>query len=203
MKRIEALGFEEKYQENIDPWDYTNSRFEHFKRDALLQACGHYKHGRVLELGCAIGETTRFLAPLSLRLLALDGSPTAISEAKKRVLASHIRFLQAVLPSEMPPGPFDLIVVSEVAYYLRAVDLAALAKKIALCVARRGRIVLLHHRRHFPDAAQPGELAQAQLVRQLRSVARPVYRKRYPQFDVVTLRRSSGQRRLRRRPRSH
>lgn len=201
MNRIDVPGFERKFKRDIDPWNYATSRFEYFKRNALLQACGRYKHGRVLELGCAIGETTRFLGPLSLRLLALDGSPTAISEAKKRVRAGHIRFLQAVLPGEMPRGRFDLIVVSEVAYYLRAVDLAALGKKISLSIAPRGKVVLLHHRRLFPDAAQPGELAQAQLMRQLRPVAHPVYRKRYPRFDVVALRRNEdrqpGRRRLR------
>jgi hypothetical protein len=58
MKPIDVAGFERKFRENIDPWDYTNSQFEDFKRKVLLQACGHHKHGRVLELGCAIGETT-------------------------------------------------------------------------------------------------------------------------------------------------
>ena len=85
MKAIDVAGFERKFRENIDPWDYTNSQFEHFKRDVLLRACGHGKHGRALELGCAIGETTRSLAPLCLRLVALDGSTTAIAEAKRRV----------------------------------------------------------------------------------------------------------------------
>ena len=202
MKRIDVPGFERKFQRDIDPWNYATSRFEYFKRNALLQACGHYKHGRVLELGCAIGETTRFLGPLSLRLLALDGSPTAISEAKKRVRSPHISFMQAVLPREMPRGCFDLIVVSELAYYLRDVDLAALAKRISLCLARRGKVVLLHHRQHFPDAAQPGELAQDQLTRRLQSIARQVYRQRFPRFDVVALRRSEGPRRVRRRLRS-
>jgi hypothetical protein len=64
MRPIDVAGFERKFSENIDPWDYTNSRFEHFKRNTLLRACGHGKHGRALELGCAIGETTRHLAPL-------------------------------------------------------------------------------------------------------------------------------------------
>src|SRR6202000_3421191 len=95
MKRIDVPGFERKFQHDIDPWNYATSRFEYYKRNALLQACGRYKHGRVLELGCAIGETTRFLSPLSLRLLALDGSSTAIAEARKRVRNAHVRFLEA------------------------------------------------------------------------------------------------------------
>ena len=83
MKAIDLAGFEGKFRENIDPWDYTNSGFEHFKRTVLLRACGHGKRGRALELGCAIGETTRYLAPLCLRLVALDGSLTALAEARR------------------------------------------------------------------------------------------------------------------------
>jgi hypothetical protein len=45
MKAIDVAGFERKFRENIDPWDYANSRFEHFKRSVLLRACGHGKHG--------------------------------------------------------------------------------------------------------------------------------------------------------------
>jgi SAM-dependent methyltransferase len=188
MKPIDLAGFEKKFRENIDPWDYTNSRFEHFKRSVLLRACGHEKHGRVLELGCAIGETTRFLAPLCLRLLALDGSATAISEARRRVRSTNVCFLQATLPGQMPRGPFDLIVVSEIAYYLSAHDQAALGERLAAATAHRGRIVLLHHRQHFQDAAQSPALAHARLRSQLNRVARPIFQQKYPRFDVVALR---------------
>jgi SAM-dependent methyltransferase len=188
MKPIDVAGFERKFRENIDPWDYANSRFEHFKRSVLLRACGHGMHGRVLELGCAIGETTRLLAPLSLRLLALDGSATAISEARRRVRWPHVRFLQARLPNQLPPGPFDLIVVSELAYYLNVSDLRALGDRLAAAAAYRGRIVLLHHRRYFQDAAQSPALAHARLRSRFRRIARTVFQKRYPHFDVVALR---------------
>ncbi len=68
MRTIDIAGFENKLRANIDPWNYTHSRFERVKREVLLRACGPSKHGRVLELGCAIGETTRGLARLSLHL---------------------------------------------------------------------------------------------------------------------------------------
>jgi SAM-dependent methyltransferase len=188
MRPIDVAGFERKFSENIDPWDYTNSRFEHFKRNILLRACGHGKHGRALELGCAIGETTRHLAPLCLRLVALDGSPTAVAEAKRRVQSGHVRFVQAKLPGQMPHGPFDLIVVSEIAYYLSAHELVLLGKRLAAAIAHRGKIVLLHHRRHFHDAAQLPVLAHLRLRSQLGCIAIPIFEERYPQFDVVTLR---------------
>jgi SAM-dependent methyltransferase len=189
MRAIDVAGFERKFRKNIDPWDYTNSRFEHFKRDVLLRACGRSKHGRVLELGCAIGETTRYLAPLCLRLVALDGSLTAMAEARRRVHSTHVRFVHARLPDQMPQGPFDLIVVSEIAYYLSAHELVLLGKRLAAAIAHRGKIVLLHHRRHFQDAAQSPVLAHLRLRSLLSRVATPVFEERHPRFDVVVLQR--------------
>jgi len=187
MKAIDLAGFERKFRQNIDPWNYTNSLFEHFKRRVLLRACGHNKHGRVLELGCAIGETTRFLTPLSLRLVALDGSATAVAEARRRVHGTHVKFVHAKLPDQMPRGPFDLIVISEIAYYLYAHELAVLGQRLAAATAYRGKIVLLHHRRHFADAAQSPRIAHERLRSQLSHFASPVFEERYPRFDVVTL----------------
>jgi 2-polyprenyl-3-methyl-5-hydroxy-6-metoxy-1,4-benzoquinol methylase len=74
MRTIDIAGFENKFRANIDPWNYTHSRFERVMREVLLRACGPSKDGRVLELGCAIGETTRGLARLSLHLVAVDAS---------------------------------------------------------------------------------------------------------------------------------
>ena len=78
MRAIDIAGFELKFQHNIDPWNYTASRFEHFKRDVLLRACGCRTYGRGLELACAIGETTRYLAHRCIRLLAVDSSPYCV-----------------------------------------------------------------------------------------------------------------------------
>jgi hypothetical protein len=49
MKAITVEGFEQKFRHNIDPWDYRHSQFERQKREVLLRACGHRKHGRGLE----------------------------------------------------------------------------------------------------------------------------------------------------------
>ena len=80
---IDPAGFEAKFRENIDPWNYAASPFEAYKRTVLLHACGTRPFGRGLELACAIGETTRMLAPRCLRLLAVDSSATALKEAAR------------------------------------------------------------------------------------------------------------------------
>jgi SAM-dependent methyltransferase len=186
MKPINVEGFERKFQKNIDPWNYTYSPFERFKRGVLLRACGLTKHGRVLELGCANGETTLALRRISLRLLAVDGSVTAIAEARRRLAVSdHVRFSHVILPEEMPHGPFDLIVISEIAYYLSQHRLSRLGWQVAASLAPGGRVVVLNHRRQFDDAAQHPALAHRRLISDLQRSLLILAHAQFPKFAVA------------------
>ncbi len=186
MRRIDVAGFEQKFCADIDPWDYRHSKFERQKRGALIKACGCGKRGRALELGCAIGETTRQLAPLCLSLTALDASSTALVEARRRNDdLPQVNFFHATLPQRMPPGPFDLIVASEIAYYLTSHALEKLARKLIRALAPGGRIVVLHHRRLFSDAAQYSAAAHQKLCRALRKSMCQRLRAAYPHFDIA------------------
>ena len=119
MKPIDVNGFEEMFRKDKDPWNYAGSVFEAYKRDKLLKACGDRTYGRGFELACANGETTRRLAGRCLNLLAVDAAPTAVEEARRRTAdLTNVELRTAVLPAETPMGPYDLIVASEILYYL-------------------------------------------------------------------------------------
>ena len=188
MKPIDVAGFERKFRENIDPWNYASSPFERFKRRVLIHACGLTKHGRVLELGCANGETTRALTRISLRLSAVDGSVTAIAAAKARLAGNtHVSFSCVTVPEEMPRGPFDLIVVSELAYYLPEHRLFLLGRRILATLAPGGRVVVLHHCRMFDDATQHPALAHRRLIFCLERSLRLIRATQFPRFAVASL----------------
>lgn len=185
---IDPDGFEAKFQQDIDPWNYANSPFEAHKRGVLLRAVGRRHFGRGLELACAIGETTRFLAPRCLRLLALDSSDTALGEAKRRTGSlQNVALCRAILPLDLPNGPFDLIVASEILYYLRANDLRSLLARIVHATAPGGRVVILHHRRNFDDAAIPPSMAQGWAGRHLRRSMKLVFRHDDARFQALAL----------------
>ena len=155
MTPIDPAGFEALYRDDPDPWRTWSSPFEAYKRRMLLAACGAGKHGRVLELACGSGATTAALAARALRLDAVDSSPSALAAARERCASqSNVTFIQADLPDDMPRGPYDLIVMSELAYYLRPRALNRLCRFIRRAMAPGGRLVLLHHHIRFPDAAQ-------------------------------------------------
>jgi SAM-dependent methyltransferase len=190
MRAIDIAGFENKFRANIDAWDYSHSPFERAKRGLLLRACGPLKHGRVLELGCAIGETTRELARLSLRLVAVDASPTALKEAARRIpRRQHIRFQRAILPGQMPRGPFDVIVISELVYYLRAHHLNSLADRSFAALAPGGIAVVLNHRRPFEDASVIPALAHHRLRSRLAKRMAILRDDPYRHFDITVLQR--------------
>ena len=68
---------------------------------------------------------------------------------------------------KMPRRQFDLIVVSELAYYLRQHQQRALADRMVLALPPGGMTVILNHRRPFSDAAVLPELAHRRLRRRL------------------------------------
>ncbi|MEN3794843.1 class I SAM-dependent methyltransferase [Fulvimarina sp. MAC3] len=187
MKRpIGVDGFEALFSGDPDPWNYRTSRFEHQKRGVLMHAVGQRMFGRGLELGCANGETTSCLARKCLRLTALDGSKTALDQARKRHgSALNVRFAQAVLPGDMPQGPFDLIVTSEVLYYLEENDLRPLLARLTGAVAPGGRLVFLHHHRDFDDVSTKPFLLTTRLHDVMGDSHRLVFRHRSSRFQAL------------------
>jgi peptidoglycan/xylan/chitin deacetylase (PgdA/CDA1 family) len=80
-------------------------------------------------------------------LLATDISPTALGRAEERCRSvPNVAFMRLDLAKEpLPPGPFDLIVASEVLYYLKDKrDLARVARKIADALAPGGHFLTAH-----------------------------------------------------------
>lgn len=153
---IDPDGFEAKYREDPDPWDTWTSPFEAYKRRILLAACGPGRRGRVLELACGSGATTAALAKRALRLDAVDSSHSALATASQRcVKYENINFIRACLPAGMPRGPYDLIVVSELGYYMSPRKLDLLVDALGRALASNARLVMLHHHIPFKDAAQP------------------------------------------------
>jgi len=73
-----------------------------------------------LELACAEGLFTRLLAPKVDRLIAADISSTALERARARCAdLDNVQFCQFDLVVDALPDDLDLLVCSEVLYYLR------------------------------------------------------------------------------------
>ena len=138
-------SFDALFRESDDPWRFKTRWYEARKR-ALTMAClpaARYTHG--FEPGCANGELSAELAQRCDRLLASDISRRAVELARERLAdVAHATVVQAQLPRDWPDASFDLIVISELGYFLAASDLDALADGVAFHVGQ-----LMNARHHF------------------------------------------------------
>jgi SAM-dependent methyltransferase len=119
VSRATAESFERLYAESSDPWGYDSSEYERGKYAATLGALDGRVYGRGLEVGCSIGAFTELLADRCGSLTALDFSPRAVLLARTRLREhTHVSVLEASFPEQAPAGRWDLVVCSEVLYYL-------------------------------------------------------------------------------------
>jgi 2-polyprenyl-3-methyl-5-hydroxy-6-metoxy-1,4-benzoquinol methylase len=124
MSPVAAERFEQLYRESPDPWGYHTSSYERQKYAATLAALPKPSHGLCLEVGCSIGVFTGQLAARCEHVVAIDFSHSALQLARQHLReARNVDLLCASFPDETPPGSWDLIICSEVLYYLRQPEL--------------------------------------------------------------------------------
>ncbi len=139
--------FENLYTKNPDPWDYAGSWFECRKRQVTVACLPRERYRRCYEPGCSIGELTKVLAPRCDELLAVDCATAAVRYARVATRGfGHVRVERAVLPTELPAGSFDLIVLSELLYYLPEVELPGLLDGVLSRLTIGGDLVAVHAR---------------------------------------------------------
>jgi SAM-dependent methyltransferase len=148
-ERIGAAWFEDLYRREPDPWDFATSAYESAKYSRTLAALGpaDRRFARAFEAGCSIGVFTELLAPRCDELLAVDASATAVGRARRRLSdVPGVVVEQRTLPEELPAGPFDLVVCSEILYYWPEDLLRAALPALESSVARGGSLLAVHWR---------------------------------------------------------
>lgn len=147
----ERLGrdyFEGLYADSEDPWNFQTSPYEREKYGRTLAALGGRRFQRALEVGASIGVFTEMLADRCDELLAVDVSERAVAVARRRLSGrEHVTVERRSLPEEMPGGPFDLVVASEVLYYLTREEMLATVRRLEEELAPGGALLAVHWRR--------------------------------------------------------
>jgi SAM-dependent methyltransferase len=114
-QRLGPEFFDELYARDPDPWGFETSEYEAHKFDATIAALDP-PYASALEVGCANGALTERLSERCETLLAVDVVESVLARARARV--PDVTFERREIPEEWPDGAFDLIVCSEVLYYL-------------------------------------------------------------------------------------
>lgn len=140
--------FEALYRASEDPWQFESSFYEHRKRALSLAMLPRAHFASVFEPGCSIGVLTQELAGRAQSVTATDISDSALDLARRRLAgAPHVRLEQGAVPQDWPEGSFDLVVVSEIGYFLQHSELRDLAARAEASLTDDG-VVLLCHWRH-------------------------------------------------------
>ncbi len=149
--------FDKVYRAHADPWNFETSEYERGKYAATLAALPRQSYENALEVGCSIGVLTEQLAPFCQKLLAVDVSDAALEKAKKRCAElPHVKFEKMQIPAHFPSETFDLILVSEVGYYLAPADWKTAVEKIIGQLRPDGSVLLVHWTPFVHDYPQTG-----------------------------------------------
>jgi predicted TPR repeat methyltransferase len=180
--RLGREYFEGLYAESDDPWNFETSEYECIKYGRTLEVLGERRFERALEAGASIGVFTEMLAGRCDELLAVDVSERAVAAARKRLSGrKHVVVERRTLPEEMPDGPFDLIVASEILYYYTREEMVATLRAFERELAREGVLLAVHWRRETRTYPLQGDEVHELLLRHTRlhnakTIVEPDYR---------------------------
>ena len=145
MTKIPPSYFDDLYRKDPDPWGFESLWYEARKYALTVASLPQARYGSAFEAGCANGALSELLAGRCDRLIAADASETAVRRARTRLEPlANVDVRQLVLPEEWPDRRFDLIVLSEVLYYLDEAELATLLESAVQTLAADGEIVVVH-----------------------------------------------------------
>ncbi len=158
---LPAEYFERLYATDDDPWSFATDPYELAKYDDTVSVLGS-RYARALEIGCSVGVLTHRLAPRCGDLLAVDVNERALATARARCAGdAGVRFERVRVPGEFPGGVFDLVLLSEVAYYWSDADLALARDRIARAVRPGGDFMLVHFLPKVDDYVRDGDAVHA------------------------------------------
>lgn len=139
--------FEDLYGRNSDPWSFATSAYEARKYAITLASLPDARYRRGFEPGCSVGVLTVGLAERCDDLLAVDHMDEAVAAARSRTAGRPgVDVQQRTVPEEWPEGPFDLVVLSEIAYYFDGDGLRRLVAAARASMEPGAALVAVHWR---------------------------------------------------------
>ncbi|HEY6890672.1 MAG TPA: SAM-dependent methyltransferase [Solirubrobacter sp.] len=177
-RRLRPAFFDAIYAADPDPWKFETSPYEQAKYDATIDALRHEHFAGALEIGCSIGVLTERLAQRANALLAIDVATAALDQAKARGL-DNVTFERREVPEEFPDGAYDLIVISEVMYYLDAPAFDATCDAIERTL--NGTLLAVHWRPDAPSYPLTGDEVHERLRDRF---GPPTYSQRTPKYNL-------------------
>lgn len=130
-------------------------------RQQLVDALALTQGDQVLELGCGTGQVTERLLAAGARVVAVDALPEMLEGARRR--APDAEYVVGDIFGDLPPGPFNAVVVSFVLHNLSADQRRALLSSAEGLLAPGGTVAVLDW--HLPAGRRRGAAWRGLLAR--------------------------------------
>jgi LmbE family N-acetylglucosaminyl deacetylase/SAM-dependent methyltransferase len=158
--------FDGLYRDSADPWRLARNWYEQRKRDLTVAALPRPRFRSAFEPGCAGGRLTELLAPRCDRLLATDIAAVPVDLTRRRLADRlNVRVEQRTIPRDWPDRPtFDLVVLSEIGYYLDRTDLSRVIGRAVGSLTSDGVVVACHWRHPAPGYPLTGDQVHVAII---------------------------------------
>ena len=164
---VAVTHFDAMFTASPDPWRYHTEPYERDRFTRTTGAISARRYRSALELGCANGALSEHLAPLCDHLLATDASDAALAAALDRIgTVKNIELRRCSMPDEVPDSQFDLIVASDMLYYLGLDCVASLMVGIDKAATADCRILIASYL-GTTDTRLTGEMASEAAIAHL------------------------------------
>jgi trans-aconitate methyltransferase len=138
--------FRGMYDGADDPWGFDERWYERRKYDLTVAALPRERYARAFEPGCANGALSDLLRTRCDRLIASELLPDVAARAAERMQEhGHVTVMAEPFPQWWPDGPIDLLVLSEVAYYLTADGRELAGRRLLEHLGVGGDVVAVHY----------------------------------------------------------
>lgn len=154
---LPASYFDAMYDESRDPWGFASRWYEQRKRALTMAALPRHHFRRAFEPGCSIGVLTEELSDRCDELLATDVVDSALAAVRRRVATMPHVTVEKRSIDDWPDGRFDLVVLSEVAYYLDAGECVATLARASQSLVDDGVLLAVHWRHPVTDYPLTGD----------------------------------------------
>ena len=147
MTSTDRQYFHDMYQVSEDPWDFATSWYEARKYALTMAALPRQRYANAFEPGCSIGVLSELLASRCERVLSTDIVDSALERAKARVAPlGNVLVRRLAIPEDWPREHFDLVVISELAYYFSPLVLDQILSHAAESTEEGDTLVGVHWR---------------------------------------------------------
>lgn len=162
MKRLPDEFFDDMYAASRDPWQLADRWYEDRKYAITMAMLPAERYRHAFEPGCSVGVLTEKLVARCDRVTSCDVAQAALDATRARIgTSAALTLCRSSLDASWPDQDFDLVVLSELAYYLHADTLRQVLDRECARLADATTVVAAHWRHPVEEYPLTGDEANS------------------------------------------